>query len=207
MDRAQALSRAREVLDQEIAALETAREALGEEFVAVALLLGQCPGMVWTTGVGTSACVAQRFAHILNCCGCRAMFLSPCDGLHGHAGVFRPGDVLVALSRGGESAEVNKLVELAKANGVTAVAFVHDTTSSLARVCDHVLPIRSEQDYELQRVIATTSTVVFSAVCDALAAVVWELTGYTLEAFARTHPGGAVGKLLCGDMREEGGKA
>jgi arabinose-5-phosphate isomerase len=115
--------------------------------------------------------------------------------------------VLVALSRGGESAEVNKLVELAKANGVTAVAFVHDTTSSLARVCDHVLPIRSEQDYELQRVIATTSTVVFSAVCDALAAVVWELTGYTLEAFARTHPGGAVGKLLCGDMREEGGKA
>ena len=129
------------------------------------------------------------------------MFLHPSDSLHGHAGVMAPGDILVAMSRGGESAEVNSLVVIAQRLGVTTVAMVHKTESSLARHCDYVLPVVSRQEYELQGVIATASTVAFSAMCDALAAVAWEVTGYSLEAFARTHPGGAVGKMLGSDQQ------
>jgi len=190
------MSLARRTLEQEIAALETLRDGLGPEFQRVAEIVSGCAGLVWTAGVGTSASVAERFAHILNCCGRRSMFLHPSDSLHGHAAVMKVGDVLLAMSRGGESSEVISLVEIANGLGVTTVAMVHDRESTLAGLCDFVLPVRSKQEYELQGVIATTSTVVFCAMCDALAAVAWEVTGYSLEEFARTHPGGAVGKLL-----------
>jgi len=100
------------------------------------------------------------------------------------------------MSRGGESFEVNRLVAIANQFGVTTMAFVHKTDSTLARRCQMTLPIPSRQEYELQGVLATTSTVAFCAVCDALAAVVWELRGYSLEEFRRTHPGGAVGRRL-----------
>ncbi|MGQ9555553.1 MAG: SIS domain-containing protein [Anaerolineae bacterium] len=195
-DQEEAVSLARRVLAQEIAALGELLEELGSAFEQVALVIAHCPGMVWVTGVGTSAAVAERFAHILNCCGRRSMFLHAADSLHGHAGVMAAGDVLVAMSRGGESAEVNSLAEIGNRLGVTTVAMVNQADSTLARQCHYVLPVPSRQEYELQGVIATTSTIVFSAMCDALAAVAWQVTGYTLEAFARTHPGGAVGKML-----------
>ena len=76
------------------------------------------------------------------------------------------------------------------------MAFVHDAGSSLARACRHVLPIRSPQAYELMGYLATTSTVAFCAMCDALCAVVLDAKGYTAEQFAGTHPGGAVGRVL-----------
>ena len=202
MDESQVLSLARRVFSQDIEALESLQRELGPGFYQTAAAVARCPGIVWTTGVGTSAAVAERWAHILNCCGRPSMFLHPSDSMHGHAGVMRPGDLLVALSRGGESAEVNALAQMARQRQVTVVAMVHATQSSLAMMSDYILPVRSKQEYELQGVIATTSTVVFSAMCDALAAVVWELTGYSLSDFARTHPGGAVGKMLAEPGRE-----
>jgi arabinose-5-phosphate isomerase len=191
-----ALALGRRSLAQEADALGALVAALDERFYAAALMIARCPGMVWTTGVGTSASVAERFAHILNCCGRRSMFLHPADSLHGHAGVMSSGDVLVAMSRGGESAEVVALVDIAKRLQVTAIAMVHRSESTLARSCDLILPVVSRQEYELQGVIATTSTVAYCAMCDALAAVAWQVTGYTLEQFGRTHPGGAVGRML-----------
>jgi hypothetical protein len=107
-----------------------------------------------------------------------------------------PEDVLVTMSRGGESGEVNQMAEIANRRGVTTVAFVHDTDSTLARLCQHVLPIRSDPAYELMGYVATTSTVAFSAMCDALSAVVLEAKGYTPDQLAQTHPGGAVGQVL-----------
>lgn len=196
MDEAGALSLARQIITQETDTLRQFAEGLDTVFWRCAQRIGGCSGMVWTAGVGTSAAVAERFAHILNCCGRRCMFLHPSDSLHGHAGVLSEGDLLIAMSRGGESSEVNQLVAIANQLGVTTMAFVHNTDSALANSCQMVLPIRSRQEYELQGVLATTSTVAFCAMCDALAAVVWELTGYTLEEFSRTHPGGAVGREL-----------
>ena len=196
LDRTLGLELGRKIMQQEVDTIQALAEGLGDPFWKCAQLLSSCSGLIWVTGVGTSAAVGARFAHILTCCGTRAMFLSPADGLHGHTGVMTPDDVLVAMSRGGESSEVNQMVNIANQRGVTTVAFVHNTDSALARACQYVLPIHSKQEYELMGYLATTSTVAFSAMCDALCAVVLEVKGYTPEQLSQTHPGGAVGRVL-----------
>ena len=111
-------------------------------------------------------------------------------------------DVLVAMSRGGESSEVNQMADIANQRGTSTVAFVHNSDSTLARICRYVLPICSDQEYELMGYVATTSTVAFSAMCDALSAVVLDVKGYTPEQLGRTHPGGAVGQILISPREE-----
>ena len=205
LDRTLALELARKVMQQEVETIQTLAEGLGDAFWECAQLLSNCSGLIWVTGVGTSAAVGVRFAHLLTDCGVRSMFLSPAEGLHGHAAVMRAEDLLVAMSRGGESKEVNEMVKLANQRGVTTIAFVHNTDSTLARACRYLLPIRSRQEYELMGYVATTSTVAFSAMCDALCAVVLKATGYTPEQLGQVHPGGAVGQRLESLRTEEKG--
>ena len=145
---------------------------------------------------GDLRAVGTRFAHILTDCGARAMFLSPAHGLHGHTGVISPDDLLVAMSRGGESDEVIQMVSIANQRQAITMAFVHNIHSRLAQVAQHVLPIRSKAEYELMDYVATTSTLAFSAMCDALCAVVQQAKGYTVQQLSQTHPGGAVGQNL-----------
>jgi arabinose-5-phosphate isomerase len=204
MDREKALTLARRVLHQEVEVLSQLATDLDDAFWTSAQVLSECPGLIWVTGVGTSAAVGSRFAHILTDCGARSMFLTPTDGLHGHSAVMAPEDVLVAMSRGGESTEVTGMVDVAKQRGVTTIAFVHNLDSTLARTCQHVLPIQSKQEHELMGYVATTSTVAFSAMCDALSAVVLEVKGYTLDQLGQAHPGGAVGQALANSQIGEG---
>ena len=196
MDREKALDLAKQTLLQEVNTIQALADNLDDTFWQVTNLLSTCSGMIWVTAVGTSAAVAARFAHILTCCGTRSMFLSPSDGLHGHTGVIQPEDILIALSRGGETKEVIRMVQIANDRNASTIAFVNNTDSSLAHACRYILPIQSPHRYELMGYIATTSTVAYSAVCDALCAVVLDAKGYTPEEFAKTHPGGAVGQVL-----------
>jgi D-arabinose 5-phosphate isomerase GutQ len=193
MDRDKAFDLARQTLLQEVETLQALAGSLDDAFWRVASLLSNCNGMIWITAVGTSAAVAARFAHILTCCGSRSMFLSPSDGLHGHTGVIQAEDILVAMSRGGETEEVIQMVQIANDRNATSIAFVNNTDSRLSHASHLMLPIQSSHQYELMGYVATTSTVAYSAVCDALCAVVLEVNGYTPEKFAKTHPGGAVG--------------
>lgn len=190
------LELAKKVMHQEAGTILDLAEEIGESFLRCAGLLSDCRGVIWVTAVGTSASVATRFAHILTCCGARSMFLSPSDGLHGHTGVIQPEDVFIAMSRGGESQEVIQMVKIARERGAKTIAFVHDSESTLANMSQNILPIPSKQEYELMGYLATTSTVAYSAVCDALCAVVLEAKGYTPDQFAKTHPGGAVGQAF-----------
>jgi arabinose-5-phosphate isomerase len=196
LDRSAALQLARQTMNQQAAAIRALSEGLHDAFWICAQLLADCPGLIWVTGVGTSAAVGTRFAHILTDCGARSMFLPPSDGLHGHSAVMMPEDVLVGMSRGGESVEVIQMAEVANQRNVATVAFVHNTGSTLARICRYVLPIQSKAEYELMGYVATTSTIAYSAMCDALSAVVLEVKGYTLEQLGQAHPGGAVGQAL-----------
>lgn len=196
VDKDQALQIARQSLEQEIETLRRLQASLGEAFWQCARLLCECRGVAWVTGVGTSAAVGMRFAHVLTCSGLRSMFLSTIDGLHGHSLVIQPEDLLIALSRGGGSQEVNQMVAIANQRGATTIALVHRTDSPLARLCRYVLPVQSPQEYELGGYLATTSTIAFSAMCDALCAVVLAAKGFDLQAFQLTHPGGAVGEAL-----------
>lgn len=195
-DRARAMHLGRRTIANHVLALQALAEGLDDAFWGCARLLYECPGLIWVTGVGTSANVGARFAHILTDCGARSMFLSPSDGLHGHSAVMTVDDLLVVMSRGGESREVILMAELGNQRGVATMAFVHNTESTLARTCRSVLPIRSKAEYELMGYVATTSTVAYSAMCDALSAVVLEAKGYTPQQLGATHPGGAVGQAL-----------
>ena len=191
-----ALEIARAAIRHETHTLQKLEGELGEPFWQCARLLIDCTGLVWITAVGTSASVGMRFAHILTCSGARAMFLSPSDGLHGHTNAMQSGEVLVAMSRGGESQEVIQMVSIANQLGVKTIGFLHNLDSSLARISQYLLPIQSQQQDELMGYLATTSTVAFSAMCDALCAVVALAKGFTPEQLAIVHPGGAVGQVL-----------
>jgi len=191
-----ALEIARAAIRHETHTLQKLEGELGEPFWQCARLLIDCTGLVWITAVGTSASVGMRFAHILTCSGARAMFLSPSDGLHGHTNAMQSGEVLVAMSRGGESQEVLQMVAIANQMGIQTIGFVHDLESNLARSVQCLLPIQSPQEHELMGYLATTSTVAYSAICDALCAVIAEVKGFTPEQFAKVHPGGAVGQVL-----------
>jgi len=193
---AQALKIGRSAIHQEVLTLQRLEEELSDPFWQCARLLIDCPGLVWITAVGTSAAVGARFAHILTCSGARSMFLSPSDGLHGHTNIMQAGDILVAMSRGGESQEVIQMVSIANQLGVKTIGFLHNLDSSLARISQYLLPIQSQQQDELMGYLATTSTVAFSAMCDALCAVVALAKGFTPEQLAIVHPGGAVGQVL-----------
>jgi arabinose-5-phosphate isomerase len=205
MKKSEAIALARETIGCEAEALAAMAPALGDDFWKACGLIARCRGIIWVTGVGTSGMVGARFAHILTDCGVRSIFLSPDLGLHGHSGAMVASEVLVAISRGGESAEVNSLAAIARARSLVTIAFVDDETSSLARTCQHVLPIHSPKEYELGGYCATTSTVVCSAVCDAICAVVLKLKGYTFADFSGTHPGGAVGLAVSKRSQGAGG--
>jgi D-arabinose 5-phosphate isomerase GutQ len=196
VDKSEALRLATESLAAQAGALLTLHEQLGEGLWAAAQLVATCPGIVWTTAVGTSSPVALRLAHILTDCGVRSMFLSPDLGLHGHSGAMASGEVLIAVSRGGLSEEVNLLTGIARARGVKTVALLHDDGSPLAKLCDLVIPVRTPADLELGGYCATTSSLAACAVGDALCAVVLMITGYTPAQLGQTHPGGAVGRAL-----------
>jgi len=194
--KSQALDIGRAAIHQEALTLQKLEHELGESFWQCARLLIDCPGLVWITAVGTTAAVGMRFAHVLTCSGARAMFLSPSEGLHGHTNIMQPGEVLVAMSRGGESQEVIQMVIIANQLGVKTIGFVNDLESSLARSAQYLLPIQSLQEYELMGYLATTSTVAYSAVCDALCSVLAQVKGFTPQQLAKVHPGGAVGQVL-----------
>jgi len=185
-----------EVFQQDIDTLQSLLKNLGQSFVETAKRLCNCQGLVWITAVGTSAAVGMRFAHILTCSGQRSMFLSPSDGLHGHTNIFRQQDILIAISRGGESREVIQMVEIANQLGTDTLAFVSNPDSHLAKICKSTLLIPCKQEYELIGYLATTSTIAYSAICDALCGIVAREKRFSPENFAKIHPGGAVGKIL-----------
>ena len=206
MRKSEALALARQTIGQEAEAVAALAPELGEAFWKICEVITRCRGIVWVTGVGTSGMVGERLAHILTDCGVRSMFLSPNLGLHGHSGAMAAGEVLVAISRGGESAEVNSMVAIAHSRKLATIALVDNESSSLARSCRHVLRVHSPAEFELGGYCATTSTVACSAVCDAICAVVLKAKGYTLAEFRGTHPGGAVGMAVSKGKSGVGGR-
>ena len=158
--------------------------------------LFHCTGHVLVTGVGTSAAVAQRFAHLLSVCGTPAIYINATDFLHGGSGAIRSDDVLYVFSKGGQSNEVNDLVKIAQLRKAKVIAQTEKPVSVLGRMADEVFHITTLGDVDPFGMMALGSSLVNCAACDAICVVLLELRGYTREAFGETHPGGAVGKMF-----------
>lgn len=192
------------VLAAEASAVSAAADQL-ENLPSIARLLAACQGHILVTGAGTSAAVARRLAHLLSCCGAPALPLDAGDGLHGGSGAITSRDILFVISKGGKSAEINRLVEIAKGRGARVIGLTETSTSPLASLCDALLIVRAPAEVDGHGgLIALGSSLVNAAVGDALCYVMLALTGYTLEEFARTHPGGAVGDKLTSLPSKEG---
>ena len=190
------LELARSVIQRESAGVATLVEQLDHGFVETAHRLLACQGHVLVAGAGTSNPVAARLAHLLCCCGTPALFIHPGDSQHGLSGAVTGHDVLIAISKGGETTEVNHLARIARQRGAAVIALTEKPGSTLGRMSDVVLCIQAPPDVDPYGMIATGSSLINAAVGDALCVVLLRLRGYSKEDFGKTHPGGAVGKKL-----------
>jgi D-arabinose 5-phosphate isomerase GutQ len=186
--------RARQVIAAESAAVLSAAESVDQHFVGVVQVLLDCSGKVLITGSGTSGTIARRAAHLFSVGGTPAFYLSPDDGLHGGLGVLRKNDVVIAISKGGSSEELNHFCRRARELAAAVIAITAVPESELARLADHVLQLRLPAESDLGAVVATGSSLATAALLDALVEVTRTARGYSWSEFFFTHPSGAVGK-------------
>jgi D-arabinose 5-phosphate isomerase GutQ len=184
----------------EIAALSTLDAQIDDRLVAVARILLQATGKVVPVGVGTSGVTARRLAHLLSVTGTPAIFLHPADGLHGSLGAIEPGDVVIAISKGGQSAELNEFTRRAKTRGAKVIVLTSVDGSELAALGDVTVALPTPDGADPGGVIAMGSTLIASAWGDALAAALMDARGYEWAEVLFTHPGGAVGRLETSDV-------
>ena len=187
---------ARETIQIESQAVASIINQLDNTLIKAAQTLLECKGHVLVAGSGTSSSVGERLAHLLSCCGTPALFIHPGDSQHGLAGAVRSTDVLIALSKGGETIEVNYLAGVAKKRGAKVIALTEKPDSSLGQICDICLKIVAPDGVDPYGMIATGSSLVNSAFGDALCVVLLKLRDYSVSDFSETHPGGAVGKKI-----------
>lgn len=188
------VGRAKQVIRADAAAILGTLEGVDETFLAVAKRFTECRGKILVTGSGTSGAIASRAAHLLSVGGTPAFFLSPGDGLHGGLGVLQPVDLVLALSKGGSSDELNEFCARAKTLCAGLVSITADPKSPLALISDDVIQLTLPADSDLGAVVATGSSLAAAAVTDALVEVCRVARGYGWDKILFTHPLGAVGR-------------
>jgi arabinose-5-phosphate isomerase len=186
-----------ELLKIEATAIESASNRLDQNSVEKAIdALACCESKVIVTGVGKSGIIAQKIAQTMTSTGTVAIFVHPSDALHGSLGVVTTGDVAIALSNSGETAEIMAILPALKTREVVIIAIVGNIESSLARQADIVLDASVDKEACPLNLAPTTSTTVALAIGDAIAMTLMEAKGLTAEDFAANHPAGQLGKRL-----------
>ena len=196
MDTESILQDARAIVRSDGAAVLAVADLLDATFVEAARLVAACPGTIMTTGSGTSGMIARRMAHLLATCGMHASFVHPADALHGPSAAVAPGDVLIALSKAGKSAEINQFAAVAKERGAKVISLTWATESPLAQLSDYVVNVHSGREGEGDGVLPFGSTLAAGAVGDALVYVAKNLRGFDLHTLVQTHPAGATSELV-----------
>jgi arabinose-5-phosphate isomerase len=202
----QLLSLAQQALQIEAQALLDMRERLsgpaGQSLVKAVRLVLACSGRVVVMGMGKSGHVGRKIAATLASTGTPAMFVHPAEAHHGDLGMVTPGDVVLALSNSGESEELTGLLPVLKRQGVPLIAITGGAASSLARHADVVLDSAVAQEACPLNLAPTASTTAQLAMGDALAVVLLDARGFKAEDFARSHPGGSLGRRLLTHVRD-----
>lgn len=147
-------------------------------------------------GCGHTGIACQHFAHLMCCIERPARFISPAEAVHGATGYIQNGDVLLLASRGGKTAELLPIMDIARGKGAIIISVTENLSSPLAQGADIVLPMKITKETDKYNSQGTTSFIVTNAIFDALQAALIEETGYRNEQFAVIHPGGAVGERL-----------
>lgn len=165
-------------------------------FEKVVQALFSCKGRIVVTGIGKSAIIAQKIVATFNSTGTPALFMHAADAVHGDMGMIQPNDVVLCISKSGESPEIKVLAPLIKQRGNKLVAITGNISSFLAGQSDYILNTTVRKEACPNNLAPTTSTTAQLVIGDALALCLLELRGFSASDFAKYHPGGALGKQL-----------
>ena len=201
-DAARALQLARDTFDIEARALLGLKGRTGENFGRVCEAILACRGRVVVMGMGKSGHVGRKIAATLASTGTPALFVHPGEASHGDLGMVASGDVVLAISNSGESDELAAILPAIKRLGVTLVAMTGRADSSLAQHADLVLDSAVEEEACPLNLAPTASTTAQMALGDALAVALLDARGFREEDFARSHPGGTLGRKLLMHVRD-----
>lgn len=196
----------RKVLEIEADAIRCLADRLGDEFAQAVGLLWKCSGKVAVTGLGKSGLVGRKISATLAGTGTPAIFLHPAEAVHGDIGMLRPEDVVIALSKSGETQEVLDLLPIFKRLGLKIIAITGEPGSRLGIAADVVLDASVKEEACPLGLAPTASSTAALALGDALAITLFRKRGLTEEDFAFFHPGGSIGRRLLrvGDMMHTG---
>jgi arabinose-5-phosphate isomerase len=187
---------ARKVLQTEAAAILALVERIDERFEKAIKLLLECRGRVIVTGMGKSGIICRKIAATLSSTGTPAIFLHPAEAIHGDLGVIQSDDVVVALSNGGETEELLRILETIKRLGARLIAMTGDCNSTLGKAADVALDCGVSEEACPLNLVPTASTTAALALGDALAMTLLVAKGFQQQDFAHLHPGGKLGKRL-----------
>jgi arabinose-5-phosphate isomerase len=196
LDRERALRLAQETFDIEAAAVQGLKARTGDSFARAVEKMMNVRGRVVVMGIGKSGHIARKIAATLASTGTPAMFVHPAEASHGDLGMIKPIDLVLAVSNSGEVDEVTTLLPVIKRLGSTLIAMTGNPQSTLARHADIVLDSGVEKEACPLQLAPTASTTAQLALGDALAVALLDARGFLPEDFARSHPGGALGRKL-----------
>ncbi len=190
------LGLANAVIDAEVDAISAMKANLDESFEGSCKAILACKGRVIISGMGKSGHISNKIAATFASTGTPAFFVHPGEALHGDLGMITGDDVVIAISNSGTTEEVVTLASLVKRLGTVVIGMSGDTQSPLAELSDYHLDISVEKEACPMGLAPTSSTTVTLVMGDALAVALLEARGFTPEDFARSHPGGRLGKRL-----------
>lgn len=192
----QILRLAKKTIKEEIKAVENLVNFIDKDFVKSVRLIYNSKGRVVVTGIGKSAIVANKLVATLNSTGTPAIFMHAADAIHGDLGIIQKNDVVICISKSGNTPEIKVLVPLLKNSGNSLIAIVGDKNSLLAKQANLVLNTWVEKEACPNNLAPTSSSAAQMIMGDALAICLLEHRGFTEKDFARFHPGGSLGKKL-----------
>jgi arabinose-5-phosphate isomerase len=187
---------AKDVLLNEAQALENLINFIDNDFEACVREIFACKGRVVVTGIGKSAIIANKIVATFNSTGTPSLFLHAADAIHGDLGMIQNNDLVICISKSGNTPEIKVLVPVLKRRGSKLVALVSNTKSYLAQQADFVLNATIAEEACPHNLAPTTSTTAHLAMGDALAVCLLELRNFSSDDFAEVHPGGSLGKQL-----------
>jgi len=185
-----------DVILNESEAIKNLVNHINDDFQDIIDIILSCKGRVVITGIGKSAIIGNKIVATLNSTGTPALFMHAADAIHGDLGMIQRGDVVICISKSGNTPEIKVLVPLIKSRGTVLIGMVGKMDSYLAVQSDYVLNVTVEREACPNNLAPTTSTTATLVMGDALAVALLECRNFSSEDFAQLHPGGALGKQL-----------
>lgn len=184
------------VIDKEARAVEKLKPYINDEFVAILNLIYSSKGRLIITGIGKSAIIGNKIVATLNSTGTPSIFMHAADAIHGDLGIVQQDDVVLCISKSGNTPEIKVLVPLIRRMGNNLIAMVSNTESYLALHSDYVIRATVDEEACPNNLAPTSSTTTQLVMGDALAVCLLKMRGFSPEDFAKYHPGGSLGKRL-----------